>query len=71
MLSCNVNSRYLANTVEEDEEEIKYIIFPWALGHMWKKNLRWFIKLRDKLLCTINYKAIVSKRCADEVRFYI
>lgn len=62
-----LNFRYLANDVEEDEEEIKYEIFPWALGKKWKKKYPGFLAKRDKLLKRIDYRAIVSKRCCEEV----
>jgi len=58
---------YLASDIEEDIDEYKYEIFPWALGTGWRSQFSSFLRRRDALLRRIGYRAIVSRKCCEEV----
>lgn len=63
-----LQSRFLAHDMEEDNEDIKLEIYPWALGDKWRDLYQDFITQRDALLKRMNYRAVVSKVTCDEVR---
>ena len=53
--------------MEEDDEDIKYEIIPWALGKSWQEKYTKFLLKRDRLWSKIDHCAVVSRRCCEEV----
>ncbi|KAG0724302.1 Speedy protein 1-A [Chionoecetes opilio] len=58
---------FLAHDMEEDEEQLKYEVFPWALGPRWRKSYPALLKVRDEIFWDIHCRAAVSKRACDQV----
>ncbi|KAG8226588.1 hypothetical protein J437_LFUL007280 [Ladona fulva] len=58
---------YLAHDMEEDEEDLKYIVSRWAFGTRWEFKQNELLNCRDKLWRLMNYRAVVSKKCCEEV----
>ncbi|XP_063596935.1 uncharacterized protein LOC134773542 [Penaeus indicus] len=58
---------YLAHDMEEDEEELKYEVFPWILGRRWRKTYPTLLQKRDDIYWAIDCRAVVSKKCCDQV----
>lgn len=58
---------FLAHDMEEDDEEIKQEIFPWALGRRWKSTYPSLIARRDDMLQKMNFRSVVSNVTCLEV----
>ncbi|KAM3174157.1 hypothetical protein ACTXT7_011098 [Hymenolepis weldensis] len=68
---CLINQeevdQYLAHDIEEDDEDLKYEIFPWALGTNWRNKISSFLQKKEHLWARMNYRSIVGAKCCDDL----
>lgn len=53
--------------MEEDEEEEKYDILPWALGKKWRDTYIQFLRKKDFFWKQMKHRAAVSRETCEEV----
>ncbi|XP_066928530.1 speedy protein A-like isoform X1 [Clytia hemisphaerica] len=59
---------YIAHEIEEDDEELKMEIYPWALGsELWRSKLKEFLYKRNVFLQRMKFRAVVSRTTCDEI----
>ena len=58
---------FLAHDMEEDNEDLKIVIFEWALGIDWRDIVHHLIQPRDALFKRMEHRAAVSRATCEEV----
>lgn len=61
------NARYLAHDIEEDDEDMKFELYIWALGFEWQLRYKEMLNSRDVLWKVIGYRGIVSTATCEKV----
>ena len=58
---------YLAHDQEEDEDELKWELLPWALGDKWMSQFRKFSLEKDDIWKRMAYRSVVSRVQCDQI----
>lgn len=58
---------YLAHDQEEDEEELKWELLPWALGPAWRTHSLQFFQAKDRLWRRMAHRSLVSRKQCEQV----
>ncbi len=58
---------YLAHEIEEDTEENRWEILPWALGRSWRYRYISFQREKNELWRKLDFRGVVSRRACDQV----
>ena len=58
---------YLAHEIEEEREEDRWELLPWALGKRWRGKFHQFVKAKNDFWQRMDFKAIVSAKACTQV----
>ena len=58
---------YLAHDQEEDEDELKWELLPWALGDEWMSHFHKFSLEKDDIWKRMAYRSVVSRVQCDQI----
>ncbi|KAJ4448301.1 hypothetical protein ANN_10316, partial [Periplaneta americana] len=58
---------FLAHDMEEDDEDIKFELYIWALGFNWQQHFKQMMTSREILWKAMDHRGIVSRACCESV----
>jgi len=58
---------YLAHDQEEDEEELKWELLAWAMGDVWKRDIKAFLVSKDAIWKRMEFRSLVSRKQCEQI----